>query len=272
MFADIAMAARIEGIEVHATRAVAGPLVGSGSAPQAIVRPVGAGVAVFIRPGSPFNKLIGAGLDAPIDDAVLDELERVLADRREPVRVELATLAAPETGTRLTERGYRLLGFENVLARRLTGEAPPAGDIRIERITGAPEAVWRDIVTEGAAAPDGTGAPPDDYSHEVLDAAMTDSLAARDCARYLAYVDGIAAGGASVCVHDGVALLGGSATLPAHRRRGVQAALIRQRLHDAHAAGADLAVVTTAPGTRSQANLMKFGFALVYARAILVRG
>ena len=34
----------------------------------------------------------------------------------------------------------------------------------------------------------------------------------------------------------------------------------------------ELAVVTTAPGSRSQENMMKRGFALLYARAILVRG
>jgi len=36
-------------------------------------------------------------------------------------------------------------------------------------------------------------------------------------------------------------------------------------------AGCDLAVITTAPGSKSQANVMRTGFALLYARAILVK-
>jgi ribosomal protein S18 acetylase RimI-like enzyme len=50
-------------------------------------------------------------------------------------------------------------------------------------------------------------------------------------------------------VSDGVAQLVGAATAPAHRRRGVQSALLRARLADAAEAGCDIAVVTTAPGS-----------------------
>jgi ribosomal protein S18 acetylase RimI-like enzyme len=72
-------------------------------------------------------------------------------------------------------------------------------------------------------------------------------------------------------ISDGLAQLSGAATLPAHRRRGVQSALLRARLVDAAAAGCDLAVVTTDPGSKSQENVQRAGFELLYARAILVR-
>jgi GNAT superfamily N-acetyltransferase len=89
--------------------------------------------------------------------------------------------------------------------------------------------------------------------------------------RYLARERGSVAGGASVRVHDGVAILCGAATLPAHRRRGVQTALLATRLEEAGRSGCDLAVVTTQPGSKSQENVEKQGFALLYARAVLVR-
>jgi GNAT superfamily N-acetyltransferase len=273
MFVDTTTAIRVEHAEVQVTRAMAGALTGSRSAPEAFVIPVGPGVAAFIRQGSPMNKVIGVGLEAPIDDATLDSVERLFGERHEPVRVELSTLAAPEAGRQLTVRGYRLFGFENVLARRLAGvEAPHTERARIERIAPGQEQLWKDVVLGGVMAPDATGVPPDDYSREVVDTVIQDSLAARGFARYLARLDGAPAGGGSLYVHDGVALLTGSATLPQHRRRGVQAALIAHRLYDARAAGAELAVITTAPGTQSQANVMRLGFALIYARAILVRG
>jgi len=81
----------------------------------------------------------------------------------------------------------------------------------------------------------------------------------------------VLAGGASMRLTDGVAQLCGAATLPAHRRRGVQTALLEERLAIAAAAGCDLAVVTTQPGSKSQQNVQARGFDLLYTRAILVR-
>ena len=59
--------------------------------------------------------------------------------------------------------------------------------------------------------------------------------------------------------------------MPAHRRRGVQTALLSARLADAAAAGCDIAVITTQPGSKSQQNAQRRGFDLLYTRAILVR-
>jgi GNAT superfamily N-acetyltransferase len=69
---------------------------------------------------------------------------------------------------------------------------------------------------------------------------------------------------------EGVAQLCGAATLPAHRRHGVQAALLGTRLAAAARAGCDLAVVTTLPGSKSQHNVQRRGFELLYTRAVLV--
>ena len=72
-------------------------------------------------------------------------------------------------------------------------------------------------------------------------------------------------------IDDGVAQLGGAATRPVHRRRGVQTALIAARLAEAARQGCDLAVVTTQPGSKSQQNVQRFGFEMMYTRAVLVR-
>jgi GNAT superfamily N-acetyltransferase len=273
MFVDLATATRIERAEAHVIQAVADAVAAARSAPHAIAIPVGVGVAGFVRPGSPPNKVAGIGLDSVPDDAMLDRIEAMFAERHEPPRIELATLADPELGKRLTARGYTLHGFENVLVRALADVEPPrASPIGVERVGASHDAQWRPLVVDAAIASDDTGVPPDDYSREVVDVAIADFLATPGFTRYLASIDGVAAGGASMMIHAGVAVLTGSATLPAHRRQGVQAALVARRLHDARAAGADLAIITTAPGTQSQANVMKRGFALSHARAILVRG
>jgi ribosomal protein S18 acetylase RimI-like enzyme len=81
----------------------------------------------------------------------------------------------------------------------------------------------------------------------------------------------LAAGPPAALPEEGVAHLCGAATLPAHRRRGVQSALLAARLEIAAGAGCDTAVVITQPGSKSQENVQRQGFHLLYARAILVR-
>ena len=89
--------------------------------------------------------------------------------------------------------------------------------------------------------------------------------------RYVALRDGVLAGGAGLRIADGVAQFAGAATAPAHRRRGVQTALLSARLADAAAAGCDVAVITTQPGSKSQQNVQRRGFDLLYTRAVLVK-
>jgi GNAT superfamily N-acetyltransferase len=256
---------RIERAEVEVTRLVAS----TGRAVDAFWRPVGSGAASFVRPHSPLNKVIGVGLDAAIDERTLAIVEVEMRARHEPVRVELATLAIPASGELLTGRGYRLLGFENVLVRSLEQAATRLPHVHVERVTPENAERWRAIAIEASACSDESGVPVDDFSRDTLADAIDDMLAAPGIDRYLAFIDDNVAGAASMLVHDAIAQLGGSATLSAFRRRGIQAALIDARLDDARARGADLATVTTAPGSISQANVMKRGFVLGYARAIL---
>ena len=83
--------------------------------------------------------------------------------------------------------------------------------------------------------------------------------------RYLARVDGRPAAAASLYLRPEGAFLGGAATVPGYRRHGCQSALIAHRLADARTT-TDLAVVTVAYGSPSQANLERAGFHLTHTR------
>ena len=61
----------------------------------------------------------------------------------------------------------------------------------------------------------------------------------------------------------------GTATRPAYRRRGVQSAIVTRALNDARGSF-DLAIATTEPGSISQRTFERFGFQVLYTRAILV--
>jgi ribosomal protein S18 acetylase RimI-like enzyme len=109
------------------------------------------------------------------------------------------------------------------------------------------------------------------FPREALVRAMDDMAGVEGLTRYAACIEGQLVAGASMRCSDGVAQLCGSATLPAWRRRGIQNALLARRLADAARAGCDLAVVTTQPGSKSQQNAQRQGFALLYTRAHLVK-
>lgn len=260
MFVDAALAARIDRVEARLSAAVAGVVDG------ALVTPIGGGLAVVARPGSPMTKVIGAGFDGALDPDALAAIEAAWNARGEAVRVELATLAPPEVAQTLTARGYRLLGAEHVLVRPLT-DAAPAPALAITR----EHAAWRRIAVEGFATPDGSAASIDSHGRDALESVAADVAAAPGFDRYVALVDGAPAGAATLRLDDGVAVFCGTATLPAFRRRGVQAALLAARLADARRAGCDVAVVTTDPGSQSQRNVTRAGFAVGYARVVLVQ-
>ena len=272
LFCDTALAGRIERAEVQLiAQSSEAARRRAGTAGFAI--PVAGGVASFAGEGSPYNKVAGLGFEGVPDPAALDEIEKAFATCGSPVQVELAHLADPAIAPLLAGRGYRLESFENVLGRALTGEPqrvmPPGVEVRP---SGEEEfETWLDVVAEGSVHPDTQGVPwHEEFSREAIIGAERDSAAAGDV-RYAALRDGIIVGGATMRMAEGIAQLTGAATVPAHRRRGVQTALLSARLADAAAAGCDVAVITTQPGSKSQQNAQRQGFDLLYTRAVLVK-
>lgn len=272
LFATTELAARIEAAESDLIRAGAEAFEHA-SGRRALLLPLAGGLAVHTREGSPLNKVVGLGFGGAPSAGELAEVERAHAARSAAsIQVELATLAEPGIAELLTRRGYRLVGFENVLGRALPAELAAPPDVRVEAgIEGDLEA-WIDAVVTGFATPDVQGvASHESFPRELLETVMREMALARGSVRYLAHRAGELAGGASMRLSGGVALLTGAATLPAHRRRGVQSALLAHRLGIAAERGCDVAVVTTQPGSKSMQNVQKLGFDLLYARAILVR-
>ena len=273
MFADITLGARIDRAEGRLVAQMAAE-ARSDSRGGAVILPISGGVSIFAAPRSPMNKVIGLGFDRPLDLDALREIEHRWREREEPVRIELSTLTDPAIAGALSDRGYRLRGFENVLARRLDDLPDPAAlrDISIDLVGKDDVSAWFDVAVDSFASMDGTGSVADDaLSREDLARSLGELLGGMAYSRYLARIDGLPVGEAALHVDDRLALLAGSGTLPAYRGRGVQKALVQRRLHDARDAGCDFAVVVTAPGSRSQDNVMRRGFELLYARAILIK-
>lgn len=283
LFADSSLARRLEQAERGLTTDVATKLQKHDPGRSVFIRELGGGVVVHVGSESPFNKMIGIGLGGPlttVDEQMLEAVECEFAARATPLQAEVCILADSSVPRLFTERGYRLLGFENVLGLRLDSDLaarlsalPFPAELQVSPTTESEGAAWMDAV---ATAFEHSDAVPGGESHEsfsraAIEQAMTDMLRADGFSRHLARMGGDIAGGASLRLGDGVAQLCGAATLPQHRRRGVQTALLARRLLTAWHSGCDVATITTQPGSKSQENAHRRGFTLLYSRAILVR-
>src|SRR3954452_12149172 len=130
LFCDTALAERIEHVEAELIASASEAVDRRSTDTAGFVIPISGGVATFAEEGSPFNKVAGLGFGGVPSAAALDEIERAFAACDAPVQIELPHLADPAIGAVLTERGYRLISFENVLGLVIEGEperATPPG-------------------------------------------------------------------------------------------------------------------------------------------------
>jgi GNAT superfamily N-acetyltransferase len=274
LFASTSLAARIERADSRFLRDAAQAALRGRPGAGVFATALAGGFATYTAAGSPLNKVAGLGFAEPLDERALEAVERAFAERDTPVQAEVSTLADPHVVRLLTTRGYVLQGFEHVLARSLpaAGLGTPADGIEVADSPIEDLGPWVDVVVTGFASADTEGVPShESFPRDALEQVMADMASAPGVSRFLARREGVAAGGASLRLGEGIALLCGAATLPEHRRRGVQSAFLTTRLRLAAEAGCDIAVLTTSPGSKSQENVQRQGFQLLYARAVLVR-
>jgi GNAT superfamily N-acetyltransferase len=269
LFPDTQLVRRIERAEAHSLAAI----ISTGGT-GAFSVPVGSGFALFNEVDSPFSKLVGLGFE-PVEVNELAALEQRYHALGAPVQVELSTQADPALTNLLAGRGYQLTGFENVLGRALASEcvqenAQQTPEIEVRLARPDERAAWMEVLITGALQPAGDEQPAahDSFDRATLERAYLSMTRCHDIECWLAFHGTTLAGGAALSMRDGVAHLVGAATHPAHRRRGVQRALLTARLAAGQLRGCGIAVVTTQPGSQSQHNVHRCGFSLLYARAI----
>src|SRR5687768_6962977 len=129
MFASIALAQRVDRAEARLSESLGLAAVRAEPEGEAFVEAIAGGIVVYTGPSSPMNKMIGVGFSGVPADAQLAAIEEKFSQRSAPLQAEVATLADPGFVAQLTQRGYILQNFENVMGgviREANGE-PPAG-------------------------------------------------------------------------------------------------------------------------------------------------
>jgi GNAT superfamily N-acetyltransferase len=130
----------------------------------------------------------------------------------------------------------------------------------VVRVANADEtAIWADLNVRG-------------WSHghpeltEFLEEAGALMTARTQNVCFIAESDGEPGAAGALFVHDGVALFAGATTVPEHRNRGLQSALMHARLCYAYEHGCDLAMMAAEVGSQSQRNAERAGFRIAYTR------
>ena len=256
-FSDLALARRLERAEGNASAQFAEArrklFPESGSC---WMECAGAQV-VFDGIDSPVTQTFGLGIFKELTDASLDTIERFFLDRGAHVDHEVSPLAGVAALSLLCARRYRPIEISSVMVRPV--ENPPPSNITV-RVTGPEEAeLWAEVSAKGW-----THDHPELAVHMKRFAAI--AFGREHAPSFLAELDGQPGAAGSLCIHDGVALFAGAATVPEMRRRGLQSALLQERMRYAFNHGCDLAMMVAEAGGQSQRNAERKGFRIAYTR------
>ena len=260
LFSDLSLSRRLERAEGHAC-------VQFAEARRRIFPDSGAewmecagAYAVFDGVDSPVTQTFGLGVFEEATPEALDVMEGFFLDRGAPVFHEVSPFAGVSTLDLLSRRNYRPIEISNVLAMPVANPTTElAANISV-RVIGPNEApLWTDISARGWA-----------HEHPELRDFLfqigTISSAREQSPCFLAEVNGTPGAAGVLSIHQGVAQFGGSATVPELRRRGLQTALLYERMRYAANHGCDLAAIAVEPGSDSQRNAERKGFKIAYTR------
>lgn len=236
---------------------------------RAEVMKVAGGTASFVDAGNPTSQCIGCGVLDRVTGADLARIEDFYWSRGHLSQIVVSCAFAPELQQALAARGYQIVEENLGFFRRLPLEQPaavPAGYL-IREVQPADLHEWAAMLARFFLH-DYPGLGDHTATFELLSGA-------KGYRSYVAIEQATgkqAAGAAMAVVPEGrVICLGGAATDPAHRGRGLQGALLQRRLADAADSGCDLAYVSTLPGTPSHRNVERAGFVEAYRRVVMTK-
>jgi GNAT superfamily N-acetyltransferase len=211
------------------------------------------------RGNTMINRVTGLGLHRAPSETDLDEIDAFFRAAGTRYAIAVSPFAAPGLREQLEARGFEE-GYAWTKFRRGVEPAPQAEtELRVEEIGPDHGDAFGSVVARGYGIPAAAAG--------WLRAATT----APGFRVFLAFDGDEAAGSAALFVGEGIGWLGLTATVPEHRRKGAQGALLAARIRAAADAG--VTEVATETGERvegrpsnSYRNLLRTGFEEQYVR------
>lgn len=258
VFADLALARRLELTEGHGNAAFVDAQARLDPNDGAIWKEIGGTFAMFAGVGSPITQTFGLGMHAPLAEKDLEAIERFFTSRGSAIFHEICPLAGIEVPQSLNARGYRPIEMSSVLYQPIDANTRVASNpaLRVRQVERSEAESYATIAAKGWSE------HPEAMPYIKGFAKL--SLVCATC--FVAEQDGRPIATAALFMHNGVALLAGASTVPEGRRQGAQNALLDTRLRTAASNGCDLAMMVASPGSASQRNAERQGFRIAYTR------
>jgi GNAT superfamily N-acetyltransferase len=255
---DCLLAARLE--KAEAANGLEMARLAVEALPGAAFESLAGGTAMFTGIGSPMTHAVGIGLSGRVPEEEMERLEAFYREHGSPCLLDLCPMADDSVIQFVQSRPYRVIEFNNVLARPIQAEEAFEQSSSLRLASPDEMRQWSRVVGQGFA------------EYVPVIESQVDSMAAM-CQHAQCWFAGAdePVGGAALSVQDRVALFFGDAILAGARRKGWQSLLIRERLAVAHRAGCDLAMASVLPGSASHRNYERAGFQLIYMRINLLR-
>lgn len=222
------------------------------------------GALIAMGPGRYVNRAIGATIDE-LSETDVDSIEQFFVERNLPPMIELSSWAPKSTLTELARRVYVPAWFRSVFALKPNLDVrTPNSELRIDSVGDENAKQWLEVFARGFEVEHGDTRVANDEIGEA-------GRIAPNAHTFLAFLHDEVVGCGSVQMVDGVAWLGGAATIPKFRQRGVQAALVAHRLRLAADLGGELAAVTALSNGPSARNIVRLGFQHIHTQAVVER-
>jgi len=264
IFSDLALSQRLERAEGFACAQYAQTRRRQFPESDAEWIECGGAYAVFDGVNSPCTQTFCLGLFEQVSEATLDTVERFFFDHGAPVVHEVSPFAGVVAMKMLCLRGYCPVEMSSVLYRQAERlESSSNGNVTVGVTERADSELWSEISARGWAA-DWANEHPELVEYLKEFGSLTTKREQTVC--FLAEVDGKPGAAGVLTMHEGVALFGGSSTIPEFRRRGLQTALLEERMRYAFDYECDIAMMVAAPGSNSQRNAERKGFHIAYTR------
>lgn len=211
-----------------------------------------------------FNRVLALGVFQSATEGQIDGILARCQHEQARCDFQLTPGALPnDLASRLTARGLRP-STPWLAHYRLMSDGPPSAaalpGYRIERVTPATTAAWADALLAGWGIP--AWAAAGGLAVTLPIAASPDWI----CYAAIHEATGATVGGGQLFFANGIARLYGDGVRPEHQRRGIQAALIAERLVEAQRRGCDLTCSLTLPDHSAQRNMERAGFKIAYTR------
>ncbi len=214
---------------------------------------VGGGLAAFTGVDSPLSKTFGLGTFGPARAEDIPRISHFYASRNAVARVFVTPFLDPAVSRTLVAAGYTPVDYDSVMV----AVDPDRHALRDDRIVLASDFdAWARASAHGFMGPD---ASDDSLARIIGSSESVTPLEVRE--------DGEIAATAAFSVSGDCAAFFAGSTLLQFRNRGLQLALIRDRLARARESGAQIIFASAEPASASERNFHRSGFVTLYTRA-----